>query len=490
MRIILLLFILFSTLHLGAQTAVEALRYSTYNIESTARNTAVGGAMSGLGADFVSLSTNPAGLGGFRFSEWSFTPAIFHIGAKSDFENASIPNTEKESKAQFLFSEIGFVKVRKPQEGVWYTSNFAIGYNQLQNFNQEFLFSGNSRGSIVDRFIDQAREEGFDDFESGLAFDSGAIYRDANSRLVSDMELNPNAQIAKEQLVTRTGSQGELSLGLGGNYKERMLVGISVGIPIISYTETKSYTERDDQSQVPFFENLVFTENLRTSGVGINAKLGVLLMPNRQLRIGGAIHTPTHYAMTDYFDTAFTYSYTPPNGTGLTSSANRSPDGTFNYSFRSPWRYIANAGYILGSSGFLTTEIEYLNAGRAKFQPAAIDDNLDNEIFLNSITADVRESFRSVLNFRAGTEFAWNNLRLRGGIGLGTSPYVGENKINAKFGTGIGLRKNRFFLDLGYRIARFQESYTPFLIGGDFEPNILNAFLDQRFVLTLGFKSD
>ncbi|MEM9990187.1 MAG: hypothetical protein AAF738_00420 [Bacteroidota bacterium] len=486
-RAILLFSIITISLPTGAQTAFEALRYSNYNIESTARNMGVGGAMSGLGADFVSLITNPAGLGGYRFTEWTFTPGVFRVGARADFENSNPPNTEKEGKAQFLFSEVGFVKVRTPQEGVWYTSNFGIGYNQLQNFNQEFFFSGESQGSIVDRFLDQVRAEGFNDFESGLAADADAIY-DNGGVTVSDIELNPDAFIYKEQLVNRTGSQGELAVGFGGNYRERMLIGFSIGIPIISYSETKSYQERDNQSQVPFFEALTFTENLRTTGIGINAKLGVLFMPAYNIRLGGAIHTPTRYSMMDNFDTAFSYIYTPANSDVSTTNLARSPEGAFEYRFRSPWRFLANAGYVIGEYGFLTAELEYLNYGNGQFSPTATESNFGTETFLNTITADVAALFRRALNMRVGGEIAWNNLRLRAGVGLGTSPYVNGRKVNAKIGTGVGFRRDRFFFDFGYRIARFQETYAPFLLNSDLEPSIQTAFTDQRFILTIGIK--
>lgn len=489
MRFCLFFFVLIVSTSLSAQTAFDALRYSVHNIESTARNSSVGGAMSGLGADFTALSTNPAGLGAFRFSEWTFTPTVFTMGAKSNFENAAMPNTEKARKNRFALPEIGMVRVETPESGNWYTSNFGIGYIQLNNFGQDFMFSGESRGSIIDRFQDQANAEGFSDFESGIAYDAGALYGDNGGAYTSDFALNPNAQIFKSQLVERRGSQGELTMGFGGNYRERFLIGFTVGVPLLSYSETKNYRERDNNSSVPFFENLEFTESLETSGVGFNAKFGVLFMPTRQFRFGGAIHSPTGYVLTDNFDTAFSYTYTNQENV-LNTSSQASPAGTFNYQLRTPWRYFANAGYILGRKGFLTAEAEYVNHGRSKFNASTDSTTPDDITYLGEITADVRDRFQSTLNLRVGTELALNTLRLRGGIGLGTSPYVGEKAWSRRIGMGVGYRKNRFFLDLAYRIFNATESYAPYLLSGDLEPSIENKFTDQRFVITFGFKQD
>ena len=47
----------------SAQNDVDALRYSTTKIIWTARFMAMGGACGSRGADFSTLSSNPAGLG-------------------------------------------------------------------------------------------------------------------------------------------------------------------------------------------------------------------------------------------------------------------------------------------------------------------------------------------------------------------------------------------------------------------------------------------
>ena len=59
----------------SAQTDLDALRYSQSSLAGTARYISMGGAFGALGADMSSISTNPAGLGIYRRSEFSFSPA-------------------------------------------------------------------------------------------------------------------------------------------------------------------------------------------------------------------------------------------------------------------------------------------------------------------------------------------------------------------------------------------------------------------------------
>ncbi|MBL0343571.1 MAG: hypothetical protein IPP71_23575 [Bacteroidetes bacterium] len=54
---------LFCPYQLKAQNEIDALRYSQSMFGSTARSLSMGGAFGALGADFSTLSTNPAGIG-------------------------------------------------------------------------------------------------------------------------------------------------------------------------------------------------------------------------------------------------------------------------------------------------------------------------------------------------------------------------------------------------------------------------------------------
>ncbi|MCD4745380.1 MAG: hypothetical protein K8R58_03690, partial [Bacteroidales bacterium] len=83
---LIVLFVTLYSLSLFAQNDVDALRYSKITFGGSARYMALSGAFGALGADFSTLSTNPAGIGLYKKSEFSITPS-FYIGQTSSEYN-------------------------------------------------------------------------------------------------------------------------------------------------------------------------------------------------------------------------------------------------------------------------------------------------------------------------------------------------------------------------------------------------------------------
>lgn len=470
---------------LFAQTAFDGLRWSTFDVTSTARNMGVGSAISGLGADFSTLSTNPAGLGVYRYSEIIFSPALNIANADAllrNENNDAVNNTGN----QFLFSSVGGIFVGRPNSVNFSNINFALGLNQTANFNQDFIFEGASLGSITDRFLEQANAGDFFQFESDIAADAEAIYDlDGDGIWTSDFEFVQNTPIPKRQEVTRRGSIQELLFSVGGNFREKLLFGLSVGFPFLNYEETKVYEEEDPSDEVPIFENLTFRENLATTGAGINAKLGLIYMITNKIRIGAAVHTPTGFSLEDSFTTNIDYVF---NDGGIIAGRGESPEGLFNYRLRTPWRFLGGAGFIVGKSGFISSEVEWVNYGNASFNLTSDSDNPDDAAYQEEVNGQISDRYQSGLNWRVGGELAINTLRLRGGIGLGFSPDIGTDELDQTYSFGIGYRKRKLFIDAAYRVAILEEDYIPYLTSLAPQQNVSVDYTDQRILLTIGFK--
>jgi len=77
---------LFLPLSAKGQNEIDALRYSQIYFGSTARSISLGGAFGALGGDYTCLSTNPAGLGIYRKSDFSFTLGFADRNHQADFE--------------------------------------------------------------------------------------------------------------------------------------------------------------------------------------------------------------------------------------------------------------------------------------------------------------------------------------------------------------------------------------------------------------------
>src|SRR5690606_9833785 len=128
-----------------AQTALDALRFSYFDLEGTARTVGVGGGIGALGGDFSVISSNPAGLAIFRTSELTLTPGFIFNNTAADLEGAaSGPFNVAETK--FNLNNAGLVLNTRPLHPKWKSLNFAFGINRLADFKQTFFYSGKTKG--------------------------------------------------------------------------------------------------------------------------------------------------------------------------------------------------------------------------------------------------------------------------------------------------------------------------------------------------------
>ena len=84
-RIIICAAAIIYTMAAYAQNDADALRYSMIGFGGTARYVSMGGAFGAIGADFSTLSTNPAGIGAYRKNEITFTPSIYTGKTESSY---------------------------------------------------------------------------------------------------------------------------------------------------------------------------------------------------------------------------------------------------------------------------------------------------------------------------------------------------------------------------------------------------------------------
>jgi len=337
-----------------SQTASDVLKYSYLTPGGSARYLGAGGAFGALGAEFASLSQNPAGLAMYRTNELMLTPALRFANT-----DATLPGnnpTLDESKSHFRFDNLGIVFNTTPRTGKWKTFNVGIGFNQLANFNQAIYYTGNAEGTILNDWFANARpilqngnDTDLDPFTSGLAYQSGAIYFQ-DGVPTYDFEGNENATVGRTQTITQSGTINEMVLSLAGNYDEKLMIGATVGVPFVRYRLDGDYQERDAAGVVEYFDDLSYTEYLATDGVGVNVKLGVIYRASQSLRIGAHVHSPTWMRLTDDFNNSFYYQYT--DGSGTNSDRANSPSGNFDYRLATPWRAALSGAMLIQKRGF------------------------------------------------------------------------------------------------------------------------------------------
>ena len=486
-RITFLISFLFIAAISFSQTAMDALRFSTIQGGGTARTMGVGGALGALGADYSVLSINPAGLARFRGSEFVISPSLYIGNAKSQLKGAT--TSYKETKANFNLNNLGLIIHNKPRGIKWKTSNFGIGFNRISNFTQETYFKGKTKGSYTDRLIELADglfPSELDNFEAGLGFDVGAIYNDPNDETFYSSDFDVNQEVLKEERLITSGSINELVFSLGANYNEKLMIGGTVGIPFFSYTSNKTYSEFDENEEIDFFNSLKFNEDLTTSGVGVNIKLGLIYHITKMIRIGAAVHSPTFISLTDNWSTKLEYDYTDDMNDGPING--ESEPGAFDYKLRTPLRAIASVGFLFKKNGFLSADIEWVDYSAASFNLTANSASSEDATYEKEVNDDIAKQFTSAINLRIGGEYALKNFRLRAGFGLNGTAYAVKDITNTNYSLGIGYRLRKFYIDLAYRKSITEEERIPYNTLVAQKQLSINDFRNDQILLTLGFK--
>lgn len=480
------------SLSLQAQNISDALRYSILNPGSTARTLGVGGSLSALGGDYSVLSTNPAGLAVYRRSDFILSTGIYSTATESQLLQGGL-GPINQSKSNFSLDAIGFVINTRPRDPNWSTFNFAIGLNRLANLHQEFRYEGAVPTSISDRFAELANglsPQDLDGFEAGPAYDVFAIEevppgsRNYYSYVTDSIFTGKNiSEIYREQRIESSGAINEMVISFAGNYQDRILLGATVGLPFLNYEERLFYQEEDQIDTIFPINSLTYTESLKTTGIGINLKIGLIYRFNQMVRLGLAVHTPTGFGLTDEYSSSVETSFDDGQGDGISES----PFGRFDYRLRTPWRFMGSIGLLFEKSGFIHAEVEWVDYPNAAFNfTKDVDTFFEEEQNAND---EIRANLQDALNIRLGGEFAHQNFRFRAGYALFGSPFLGDNRFDSAITAGLGFRDRDFYVDLAYQQLMSEEAFTPYtLVDESRQPLVRNNVTRSQVLMTFGFR--
>lgn len=477
---------IFFSLVAFSQNASDALRYSQTTLTGTARFSAMGGSFGALGGDFSSLSFNPAGIAVYRKSEFTFTPSVFTQTTNSTYQN----QTTTDDKYNFNFGNLGVVFAGpNPDEGSnWKSFAFGVGFNRLNNFSNNVSITGyNKTGSMLDLFVNEAGTSNHDDldnFSAGLAYNAYLIEHDKTG--APYYHVLPNYGEKQQKNISTTGRIGETVISGGGNYMDKLYIGATLGIERIVYYENSSFRESldDPNSSYYKFKYYQLNRDVTTGGTGINFKAGLIYRATDWLRLGGAIHTPTFYSLTD----SYVYSINSAFGSGSKDTAlwgthsAKSPDGSYNYSLRTPFKAMGSVAFVLGKKGLINVDYEYVDYSSAKLSG-------DNNAFSDD-NSTIRTQYVAANNIRIGAEYRFDPFSLRAGYGLYGNPYKNNgdlfNGARTNYSFGLGYRTNSFYLDAAYVLSFQKEGY--YMYDSNYVPVTEKDMKSSTFLLTAGFR--
>lgn len=465
---------------LGAQSEVEALRYSQYNPFGSARYAAQGGATGALGGDFSSVLTNPAGLGFYRSSELTFSPSIYWINTTSNFYNAPADD----NRIAFAVGSLGMVSSgnRNRSSGIA-GFTYAFGYNTLANFNyRTTMRSSSTDHSLLDDFAWHANSstDDLDPFYEQLAFDAYLMPYDENAGMYwHDMQYDGYGQ-EQHRVSEQSGHIGEYSASGAININNLIYLGGTFGLHSVRFYEEIYHTETENTIPVQDFHSFTFREFNETRGWGYTFRMGLILRPIQLIRIGGSFQLPTFYHLTNekYSDISSTFD----SSSGIPDGSESSPDGLFDYQLRTPFRATGNVSVILFKKAALSAGYEFVDYASARLDAYDYKFLEEND--------QVREAFRAVHNLSAGAEVRFSSLYLRGGARYMMSPYS-DSRNNARemiYSGGLGYRNQNLIFDISYTHSGSTEVYGLYAFQPGTNEVSVNDLNRNNLMFTIGFK--
>lgn len=475
----------------SAQTDIDALRYSTPMSLGTARSASIGNAITGVGGDISTINSNPAGLAQLGISEFTFSGGFNVTSSKNNY----LGNQTPDQQSAFQINNFGVVYVPKKRFKNIKNISVAASYNRLASFNYKVSAKGkNDKSSYSDIYAEQLNADNADSnsamtnypFGSSLAFESGIIGRTEDNLFYSILELPLNQRFE----IRKSGNLNDLSFGSGIAFNDKFMLGLSVGIPFVSYDETFYVRETDDAGLTDDLNYWDKEDKYRTEGTGINAKIGILFHPISNLRLGASFTTPTRYSMTDKYATKFRADYE----TYTLENFNNPAEGYFDYKMVTPLKFNGGAAFIHPKLGFVSIEYEMTNPSKTKYVFA--DNMYDLKDFESNLNESISNKYKAVHTIKAGIEGKFAEFyRARVGFQYRTSAFVNQDVINqfAKntmmtFSGGLGYRGKNFYVDVAYVHMLSDEFIVPYTVKLAPSDVLTSKFSRSNIILTAGFK--
>ena len=512
-----------ASLMASAQGTFDVLKMSETQLNGTSRYMSMAGAFGALGGDVSAISQNPGGIGVYRKSDISVTMNLNFLSSKT-------PGGDKLTDTKFWFNNVGYVGSMKIYSDFFKYFNWGFSFNRINSFKRRYQGGYNVNNSLTNKIAQNLTNGNWTEEDLSVDNYSGNIYYDSNAPWLGILAyqsylLNPNSDGSLQGLATNgtTGSANyyvdekghtdEYNITLGGNFKNTVYWGINFGITDLDFDSYQYYGEDldnamiydyrfNDGSTTLGYAGYDFQSYQETRGTGYNFKMGVIVRPINQLRIGAAFHTPTYYDMKDLYKVQSGFDL-QVNGDdnlfqGNTETGEEGYYDEYRYTIKTPWRFIGSLAVVPSSKGMISMDYEYVGANTMRCGDEGGHNYADTE-------QKIKDQLQASHILRVGAEYrATQNLSLRAGYSYQTSPVkdavkgVSNNNVdvvssnymyqydksNQYITCGLGYRYKSFYADAAYvhQTRTSQYHAYPGEQGEEVKDN------KNKIALTIGFR--
>ena len=494
-----------------AQNAYDALRFSEQYAEGTARSVAMGNAFVALGGDMGAFSLNPASSAVYRYSEFVFTPSATIASSTVDY----LGSVQDASKLRGGIANIGFVATSSTGRKHTGLLSWSAGlvFNKLNNYtfgqkayghtDKTSWLSSLAYGTDGVYAPNMDMGTGYDPFYySGASWNSVLAWNNSlldtlpgtnNAYIGATENLNGNdisvgGMLEQRYKCSSVGNVTEAVLNWGGNFSNKLYVGVNMGIQSIYYKYEEYYSE-DALNSADFQTGFRgFSQGYRytATGTGVNFKAGLIYLPTDWLRFGASISTPTWMYLEEEWENGMNAEFNDGYRQSLIS-----PLGTYNYRLNTPFRWNVGAAVVMGARGVISADYESVDYTRARLE------DMDYEFGYQAENSDIKRLFAKQNIFRIGAEINTTAAcALRAGYQYYSSPYADGSSSDARqvisLGTGfvIPCQASDFFVDLTYQ-QQLKKNTETFTLYGDTDipaPVGTAKNANWKLLLSLGFR--
>lgn len=382
---------------LWAQGPADALRIAQLNYEGSARTLAMGNAFTALGGDIGAITINPASSGVYRYSEMAFSLGYTNASMVSLSGDDQLNNSYSGRTGRVTLPSVGAIATMDTgnQSGL-FSISYGIAANRIANFNRVTAGScrtdkstllGNLAAAAAG--IDQTvlaydTDNNYNPYTDSnapwsiiQAYDAYAIspldgYTDAYIGTTENIDDGGNITVGGplDQLYFNRCNGGitEIAMNIGANFSDKFYIGANLNVHMVEYSQTEFYSETPLNS-LQFQDGPTYYATqfqLKTSGAGLNLKVGAIYNPIPGLRLGATITTPTLYSLTDVWNRA-----TKTEFDNDKDYYRESPDGAYEYDLVTPMRWSIGAAYT-GNRGLISIDYERVNYGATHYKSKSV----------------------------------------------------------------------------------------------------------------------
>ncbi len=485
---------------LQAQDIYKVESLSSEDLSGTARFVGMGGAMSALGADISTMSSNPAGIGLFRKGDGKTGVDVSMSGSVVVQPDAR--QFGGKGKVGGSFDQLGFVY---SIEGDEMLSFFNVGFNyhrrnnakrymgalgidlsQYADLTQAWQLAdraGFDPGSGEYYFLDLSNTENIDrDYVtplSLLANDTYFIAPHADDGLNYNRYVPVNYAKAYDYERVNWGGVSQFDFNLSFNLKERIYGGLTFGVHRVNLNSCTDYSEwlvmpnLNDGMEHRY--SMIAREQIH--GSGFDVKAGVIVRPFEEsaFLMGFSVSTPVFYDLTAE---AYLEMNTPyeDEKTGEVDFAYQDiHTGRYDYKVRTPWKINVSMGTTVGRMLALGAEYELKNHRGSQVRYGYGDDyaeypNSEKDIALCN---EIDRFMKPTHTVRLGAEVRADKVYMRAGYNFVSAPFKAEAYLNQflmsesyfdqvntdyvnlgaihRATCGFGYRGKRFYGDVAYQ---------------------------------------